>query len=237
MCIKTKKMRQLLKESEEARLLKVFMNVLGEDLPANRKMSRLNNVIMEEFKIKYSTIVVFNGSEYLIRATNVNSKHWEVLKSLHNEDVFKQSINTKEKKYFTVDKEEDTLPYQTMGFEVAKSALFLPLFNDNIYMGYWFIESQELHAFEDMNDEILQIISNNILAIAKMITYQDIVENISRTDQFTKLRSIEYLYGEGKEEIDKFTESIVCMFEITNVPEVNKEQGREVRKQINYRCC
>ena len=39
--------------------------------------------------------------------------------------------------------------------------------------------------------------------------------------------SAEYLYGKGKQTIDKYPKSTVCMFKITNLEEINKEICRE----------
>ena len=46
-----------------------------------------------------------------------------------------------------------------------------------------------------------------------------------RNDQFSGLKSAEYLYGEGKKIIDKSTTSAICLFKIVNLPEINEEIG------------
>ena len=43
--------------------LQDFMNITGEDLPVEEKIKKINNVLIEKFEIKYSTIVVFDGAE------------------------------------------------------------------------------------------------------------------------------------------------------------------------------
>src|SRR5699024_4722756 len=48
-----------------------------------------------------------------------------------------------------------------------------------------------------------------------------------RTDLFTGLYSAEYLYGKGKQTIDKYTSSTVCMFNITNIEEINQNYSRK----------
>ena len=204
----------------------------GENNSVNDKLRNINDILMEKYDIKYSTIVVFNGAEYVIKATNVDEKHWEALKNLHTEDVFKDSIATATTKYITVEKENERLPYLKMEFARAKSAMFLPLYIDNVYVGYWIIESAVVHAFDNVDTSIIEVIKENIVSVLKTVIYQNTMENIVRTDKFTNLYSAEYLYGIGKHTIDKFTTSTVCMFKITNLEEINDNYSRKTGNSI-----
>ena len=47
-------------------------------------------------------MVVFNGAEYVIKASNVDPKHYETLTNLHNEEIFQDSVATATPKYVTV---------------------------------------------------------------------------------------------------------------------------------------
>ena len=58
------------------------------------------------------------------------------------------------------------------------------------------------------------------------------MENINRTDLFTKLQSAEYLYGKGKKIIDRHVISTVMMFKIVNLPEINDVYGRKTGNKI-----
>ena len=55
---------------------------------------------------------------------------------------------------------------------------------------------------------------------------------IVRKDLFTGLYSEEYLYGEGKKIIDKYTTSAVCMYRITNIEEINDKYSRKLGNQV-----
>ncbi len=57
-------------------------------------------------------------------------------KSSQSQEIFKDSISTATPKYVTIMKEK-RLPYQTMEFGRAKSAMFFPLYIENVYIGYW----------------------------------------------------------------------------------------------------
>ncbi len=213
-------------------VLQDFMNEIGEEKSADEKVKRLNEILIEKYDIKYSTIVVYTGTEYKIKATNVDQKHWDALKSLHKEEIFKDSIQTATPKYITVEKEGERLPYQKLEFGRAKSAMFFPLYIDNIYIGYWIIESGIPHDFDNVDTTILEVVKNNIISALRTIEKQGVVENIVRTDEFTGLKSEEYLYSEGKRKIDLYTTSAICMFKITNIVDINENIGRHTGNKM-----
>lgn len=213
-------------------VLQEFMNTISEEKSTDDKIRKINEILIEKYDIKYSTIVVYNGAEYTIKATNVDIKHWDTLKNLHSEEIFKDSIETATPKYITVEKEGERLPYQKMEFGRAKSAMFFPLYVDNVYIGYWIIESGVPHDFDRIDTTVLEVVKNNIVSVLKAIENQSVIENIVREDLFTGLKSEEYLYGEGKRKIDQYTTSAICMFEITNIVDINEEIGRHTGNDV-----
>ena len=213
-------------------VLQDFMNTIGEYTSVDEKIQRINEILIEKYDIKYSTIVMFDGAEYVIKATNVKEQHWEALRDLHNQEIFKDSISTTNPKYVTVNGQNDRLPYQTMEFGRAKSAMFFPLYIDNVYIGYWIIESGEPHAFDTIDTTILEVVKENIISVYKTIGYQNTVENIARSDLYSGLKSAEYLYGIGKKTIDNYTMSTVCMFKITNLESINENFNRKTGDRI-----
>lgn len=213
-------------------VLQEFMNIIGKNISVDEKLRDINDTLIEKYDIKYSTIVVFNGAEYVIKATNVDEKHWETMKNLHMERIFKDSIATATTKYVTIEKDSEKLPYQKMEFARAKSAMFFPLYIDNVYIGYWIIESGQIHAFDKLDTTILEVIKENIVSVLKTVSYQTTIENIPRKDKFTDLFSAEYLYGLGKNKVDNYTTSTVCMLTITNLEEINEEYSRKTGDNV-----
>ena len=209
-----------------------FMSAVGESLSVDQKIQKINDIMIEKYEIKYSTIVVFDGAEYIIKASNVDRKHWDSLKSLQDVDMFKDSISTATPKYVTVNKEGEKLPYQQMEFGRAKSAIFFPLYIDNVYIGYWIIESGTPHDFDNVDITILDVVKENIVSVLKNVVHQKTLETLVRTDQFTGLKSETYLYGEGKKIIDKYTMSTVCMFKIINLEQINNKFSRELGNKV-----
>ena len=213
-------------------VLQEFMNTIGEEETVDSKIVKINNILIEKYDIKYSTIVIFDGAEYVIKATNVSEKHWDTLKNLQNEDIFKDSITTATPKYVTVNNENERLPYQKLEFGRAKSAIFFPLYIDNIYIGYWILESGIAHAFDKLDTTILEVVKDNILSVLKSVSYQSIVESLQRKDLYSKLNNVEYLYGKGRKIIDRYPTSTVCMFNITNLTEINEKTNRKTGNDV-----
>ena len=209
-----------------------FMNAIGETSSVEEKIRKINDILIERYEIKYSTIVVFDGAEYQIKASNVDKKHWKALKSLQNLDMFKDSIESATPKYVTVNSEDERLPYQQMEFGRAKSAIFFPLYIDNVYIGYWIMESGTPHDFDNVDTTVLEVIKENIVSVLKTVVHQKTLESIVRKDLFTGLYSEEYLYGEGKKIIDQYTISTICMFKIINIQQINKEYCRELGNKV-----
>lgn len=212
-----------------------FMTAIGETSTVDDKIKKINEILIEKYEIKYSTIVVFDGAEYTVKASNVDPRHYQALKSLQEVEMFKDSISTATPKYVTVNNESERLPYQKMEFGRAKSAIFFPLYIDNVYIGYWIIESGVPHDFDNVDTTVLEVIKDNIVSVLKTVTHQKTLEAIVRKDLFSGLYSEEYLYGEGKKIIDQYTTTAICMFRITNLEEINKKHSRELGNEVIQR--
>ncbi|MBR0428393.1 MAG: hypothetical protein IJK18_09410 [Clostridia bacterium] len=217
-------------------IIQDFINIAGSDIPVNNKIKEINNVIIDKYEVKYSTIVLFDGANYVIRATNVDQKHWDTLSSLHELDIFKDSIETTNPKYITVNNERERLPYQKSEFGRAKSAVFFPLYIDNIYIGYWLIESGTPHDFDNIDITVFETAKENMISAMKSVNYQKTLESLVRKDLFSGLNSAEYLYGNGKKIIDQYVSSAICMFKIANIVEINnisRELGNKTITKIS----
>ena len=218
-------------------ILQDFMDTISKTSSVEEKIEQINNIIIERYQIKYSTIVVYDGTKYIVRASNVYQKHWEALSDLQSEEIFKESIQTSIPKYVTVEAEGERLPYQKMEFARAKCAMFFPLYIDNVYIGYWLLEGNQPHEFDTVDTTMLEVIRNNIVAILKTVQNQKIIESIVRNDKYSTLKTAEYLYGEGRKTIDQYTTSTVCMFRITNLEEINEDISRKTGDTIITKVC
>ena len=229
---KIQEFNSLQRQANNLRVLQDFLSTIGETSSVDEKIKKINDILIEKYEIKYSTIVVFDGAEYQIKATNVDEKHWETLRNLQNVPIFKDSIATATPKYITINNENEKLPYQTMEFARAKSAIFFPIYEDNVYIGYWIIESGIAHDFDNIDTTIFEVVKDNIVSVLRTVVHQRTLEAIVRKDLFTGLYNEEYLYGEGKKIIDQYTTSAVCMFRISNIEEINEKYSRKLGNQV-----
>ena len=233
---KIQEFNSLQRQANNLRVLQDFLSTIGETSSVDDKIKKINDILIEKYEIKYSTIVVFDGAEYQIKATNVDQKHWETLRNLQDVPIFKDSIATATPKYITINNENEKLPYQTMEFARAKSAIFFPIYEDNVYIGYWIIESGIAHDFDNIDTTIFEVVKDNIVAVLKTVVHQKTLEAIVRKDLFTGLNSAEYLYGDGKKIIDQYTTSAICMFRISNIEDINRvsrELGNKVITEVS----
>lgn len=218
-------------------ILQDFMDTISKTSSVEEKINQINNIIIERYQIKYSTIVIYDGTKYVVKASNVDKKHWDALSDLQSEEVFKESIQTSVPKYVTVEGENERLPYQRMEFARAKCAMFFPLYIDNVYIGYWLIEGNIPHEFDSVDTTILEVIRNNIVSVLKTVENQKIIENIVRDDKYSTLKTAEYLYGEGRKIIDQYTTSAVCLLKIINLEEINEDISRKTGDAIITKVC
>lgn len=213
-------------------VLQDFIEIIGNIATDSReKMSEINNALIERYEIKYSTIVMFDGEKYKVEASNVSEKHFKTFEQLHSQDIFADSIRNATPKYITVNQGEK-LPYLEMEFERAKSAIFFPIYTDNIYMGYWLIEGNKPHEFDNIDTTILDVVKNNLVSTEKVVKNLRILENISRVDKVTGLNSFEYLFGTARKVIDKYPTSIVSLVKINNLKQIEDKIGKKTADSV-----
>ena len=75
-------------------ILQDFMDTISKSTTVEDKINQINNIIIERYQIKYSTIVVYDGTKYVVKTSNVDKKHWEALSNLQAEDIFRESIES-----------------------------------------------------------------------------------------------------------------------------------------------
>ncbi len=224
---KLKKLKNTNQKVNSLGVLQDFIKIIGNNLTtSNEKIESINEILIEKYEIKYSTIVVFDGiNNYVIEASNVNRKHWNTFANLHNKDIFLESIQNATPKYITVNKGEK-LPYLESEFERAKSTIFFPMYIDNVYIGYWLIEGNIPHEFDNIDTTVLEVIKNNLIFAIRTIRNQKILENLVKKDKVTGLNSEEYLYTGAIKTIDKYPTSIVSLLKIINLEQIAEKVSK-----------
>lgn len=213
-------------------VLQDFIGIIGNiSTESKEKMNEINNVLIERYEIKYSTIVMFDGERYRVEASNVNEKHFKMFEQLQNNDIFADSIKNATPKYITVNQGEK-LPYLDMEFERAKSAIFFPIYTDNVYMGYWLIEGNKPHEFDNIDTTVLDVVKNNLVSTEKVVRQLRTLENMARVDKNTRLNTYEYLFGGARKIIDKYPTSIVSLVKVINLRQIEDKVSKKTADAV-----
>ena len=225
--------------------LRDIMNISASSKSSKEKMEELNKVLIEKMDIDYSTIVYYNGLEYITKVTNISDIEIPNMEKdilyIQNLNIFKEAIDKKEFKYITVDKQEEELPYLENRKNIIKSVIFYPMTSKGKYIGYWLIESKKVKAFENVDIQILENLKQAIRNTIEVLSYEEAIETMVRDDKFSELKTMEYLQTEGKMLLEQYNRPQIVMFRIDNLEEVNEEFSRnagnvlitEVTKKIH----
>lgn len=230
------KLRKLKNTNQKVNSLSIvqkFIEIIGDNtISSSDKIKKINETLIEKYEIKYSTIVIFDGNKFKIEDTNVNSKHWKTFENLHNpESVFFDSIQNATPKYITSEASEK-LPYLEVEFERAKSAIFFPFYVDNVFIGYWLIEGNKSHEFDNIDTTILEVIKNNLVSAIRSIRNQRVLESIGVVDKNSGLKTYEYLFGESRKVIDKYPTSIVSLIKIINLKQIEEKISKKTADAV-----
>ena len=225
--------------------LRDIMNISASSKSSKEKMEELNKVLIEKMDIDYSTIVYYNGLEYIIKVTNISDIEISNMENdilyIQNLNIFKEAIDKREFKYITVDKQEEELPYLENRKNIIKSVIFYPMTSKGKYIGYWLIESKKVKAFENVDIQILENLKQAIRNTIEVLSYEEAIETMVRDDKFSELKTMEYLQTEGKMLLEQYNKPQIVMFRIDNLEEINEEFSRnagnvlitEVTKKIH----
>ena len=61
---KIQQFNNLNRQANNLRVLQDFLSTIGECSSVDEKIQKINDILIEKYEIKYSTIVVFNGAEF-----------------------------------------------------------------------------------------------------------------------------------------------------------------------------
>lgn len=217
-------------------VLRDIMNISASSKSSKDKMNELNKILIEKMNVDYSTIVYYNGLEYVIKTTNIENigidDNEKNILNIQNLEVFKEALVNKEFKYITTDKEEETLPYLENRKDEIKSVIFYPIISRKKYLGYWLIESKKRKAFENVDIQIMENLKQAIRNTIEVLSYEEALETMVRDDKFSELKSMEYLQTEGKILLENYIKPQIVMFRIDNLEEVNEKFSRQAGNTV-----
>jgi len=155
-------------------ILQEIMVILGNKIPAVRKLERINDILINRFDIAYSTIVEASESGNIVKASNVPSELYSAIVDLDKSKVFVESMQRNAPKYITAIK---ILEYPSADRRDIRSALMFPLYREDEYKGFWLLEDIRGNAFDNVAKVQLSIVKDNITLVIQNNDYAVNLEN------------------------------------------------------------
>lgn len=196
-----------------------------------KKFNEINEYLLKNLNVDFSSIVLKEGNDTEILTTNIEEERKEDLKKYYDDEMF--SLNLNENKILTMQKEKNNkFKYLNSLNDKISAFIMAPIYIDKKLSGYWLIESENKEKIINLDNKIISSIKETLAEIIKISTYQSALETLVKDDEYTKLKTREYLFSEIKNEMDKFNNSLILMIKINNLKEINKKYGRETGNQI-----
>jgi len=208
-------------------VLQNIIEIIGSKALANEKIKALNEVILENYNTKYSTIAIFDGYNYITKGSNIEKEYINILKDIALDNDFKSNIKKNVSKYITTTSNK-TLLYKSAVERNIKSAMFSPIYCNGVYLGFWLLEDVKENAFDNISKNNLSIMKDNIGIFLEVIEFQKTIENAQKIDKQTGLYSNIYLYSGARSVIRSNDMNTIVMINLQNIPNINEKYGRNV---------
>ena len=219
----------------ESTIQKMF-DILGSNVNTNQKIERLNNVIISAFKPKYSSIVLYDGINHVMRSTNVEECYIDVITELGNESIFSSVVN-KDKTKYIISKINNIVSYKSALERGIKSVMFSPIYFDDVYLGFWIIEDDRENAFDNISEIDFKKFKYNLGLFIENILMQSTIEVADNTDEQTGFYNKVYLYSNSRKILLKSPTSSITLIEIKNIPDLNEKYGRNIGNALILKMC
>lgn len=219
----------------ESTIQKMF-DILGANIDTQKKINRLNNVIISAFKPKYSSIVLYDGKNYVMKSTNVEECYVDVIKNVYEESIFSNCINKDTSKY-VISKVNNIVSYKSALERGIKSVMFSPIYYDDVYLGFWIIEDDKGNAFDNILENDLKKFKYNLGLFIENIQMQSTIEIADNTDMLTGFYNKVYLYSNSREILTRSETNSITLIELKNIPEINEKFGRSIGNTLILKMC
>lgn len=208
-------------------VVRELIEIAGSNKTSDKKLKNINKTIVEKFNVTYSTIIIFEGNSYEIKATNLDVNQQKYITEIYKNSIFKDSVNSGEPVFLKVSNQKEKLPYLKIELDRVKSAMFFPMHIDKIFIGFWIVEASKINGLDHLDIRLMDSIKDTIVDIIQMLRPQEAFENLVKTDKYSNLKTAEYIYGEGKNIIDKYSKTTIAMVKINNLEKINELYGRK----------
>lgn len=212
-------------------IMQRMFELMASTIPASKKIEELNNIIIEVFNSKSSTISIFDGTSYEIKATNVEPMYIDSIKALAEENDFKNNSTQNVSKYL-VAAGGRLLGYKSAMERKIRSAMFSPIYYNGMYLGFWLLEDDAENAYDLISKEELAKLKDHIGVFIENVLNQESIENAYNTDKQTGFYNNLYLYSNVRQKTAKEENSSLTLMLLSNLPAINEEYGREVGNKL-----
>lgn len=208
-----------------------MFEIMASSIPAKNKIEELNNIIIDVFNSKYSTISLFDGTEYESKASNVEDIYINSIKDIAEQVDFKNNAVQNISKYL-VAAGPRILGYKSGMERKIKSAMFSPIYYNGTYLGFWLLEDTVEGAYDNMSKEELSKLKNNIGVFIENIIDQENIEKAYNTDKQTGFFNSMYLYSNARQQISSNEVSSVVLVSLSNLPVINDKYSRDLGDRL-----
>lgn len=212
-------------------IMQRMFELMASTIPAAKKIEELNNIIIEVFNSKSSTISIFDGTNYEIKATNVEDMYIDSIKAIAEEQDFKNNSVQNVSKYL-VAAGGRLLGYKSAMERKIRSAMFSPIYYNGMYLGFWLLEDDAENAYDSISKEELAKLKDHIGVFIENVLSQESIESAYNTDKQTGFYNNLYLYSTVRQQTAKEENSALTLLLLSNLPRINEEYGREVGNKL-----
>lgn len=202
-------------------------DILGNTLSSDDKIKKLNEILIKAFKPKYSSIVLYDGNKFCIKATNVEKDFLDAIANVATESIFSSNVLKDVSKY-SIAITDKNLSYKSAIERNIKSSIFSPIYFDNMFLGFWLIEDTKEHAFDGISNEDLAKFKHNLSLFIENIQVQSTIEIAENTDKQTGYYNNLYLYSNSRSLLISNETSAISLISLDNLPEVNEKYTRNL---------
>lgn len=202
-------------------------DIMGNICTSDEKIERLNQILLKAFQPKYSSIILYDGNQFMVKATNVEEHFRDSIKNVATESVYSQYVVKNVSKY-SVAVTDKTLSYRSALERNIKSAIFSPIYHHNMFLGFWFIEDTKEHAFDGISNEDLAKFKHNLSLFIENIQVQNTIEIAENTDKQTGFYNNLYLYSDSRNILISHDTSALSIICLKNIPDINETYGRNL---------
>lgn len=202
-------------------------DILSNTLSCDDKIKKLNQILIKAFKPKYSSIVLYDGSKFCTKATNVEKDFLDAITNVATENVFSSNVLKDTSKY-SIAITDKNLSYKSAIERNIKSAIFSPIYYNNMFLGFWLIEDTKEHAFDGISNNDLAKFKHNLSLFIENIQVQSTIEIAEITDKQTGYYNNLYLYSNSRALLISNDTSAVSLIYLSNLPDINEQYSRNL---------